>query len=187
VTCHERAAQSGDVRREIAAAAQAVARKALAELADAEQEKQLLGKLLGELGALDDDARAALAQDAGGATVCTAFAPDGSLRSQATRALHERLGGDSPVRYARDQSLTCGITLEGGGHRLGGSLADYHEGLEQRLRDRRSALETEPKRQSPGGELAAEFRRRRQHAITAELLDVVSGYEAALSTTAEAA
>jgi hypothetical protein len=144
-------------------------------------------KLLGELGALDDDARAALAQDAGGATVCTAFAPDGSLRSQATRALHERLGGDSPVRYARDQSLTCGITLEGGGHRLGGSLADYHEGLEQRLRDRRSALETEPKRQSPGGELAAEFRRRRQHAITAELLDVVSGYEAALSTTAEAA
>ena len=38
-----------------------------------------------------------------------------------------------------------------------------------------------------GGELTAEFRRRRQDAITAELLDVVSGYEAALSTTAETA
>jgi F-type H+-transporting ATPase subunit b len=139
----------GEVRREIAAAAQAVARKALADLADAELEKQMLGKLLGELDALDDDARAALAQAAGGVTVCTAFALDGSLRSQTTRALHERLGGDTPVRYAQDESLACGITLEGGGHRLGWSLADYLEGLEQRLRDRLSALETEPERQSP--------------------------------------
>ncbi len=37
-----------------------------------------------------------------------------------------------------------------------------------------------------GDELTAEFRRRRQDAITSELLDVVSGYEAALSATAEA-
>ena len=33
----------------------------------------------------------------------------------------------------------------------------------------------------------AEFRRRRQDAITAELLDVVSGYEAALSAAGEPA
>jgi F-type H+-transporting ATPase subunit gamma len=38
-----------------------------------------------------------------------------------------------------------------------------------------------------GSELDAEFRRRRQDTITAELLDVVSGYEAALSTDSEAA
>lgn len=36
-----------------------------------------------------------------------------------------------------------------------------------------------------GDELTAEFRRRRQDAITAELLDVVSGYEAARSAMAE--
>jgi F-type H+-transporting ATPase subunit gamma len=38
-----------------------------------------------------------------------------------------------------------------------------------------------------GSELDAEFRRRRQDAITAELLDVVSGYEAALSAAGEPA
>ena len=140
----------GEVRREIAAAAQSVARKALADLADAELEKQMLGKLVGTIEQLDDPARAALASAEGGITVRTAFALDSAQRGQATRALHERLGRETPVHYAQDEALLCGITLEGGGHRLGWSLADYLEGLEQRLRDRLATLETAPEQQAAG-------------------------------------
>ena len=74
---------------------------------------------------------------------------DASQRGQATRALHERLGRDTPVHYERDEALVCGVALEGGGHRLGWSVADYLQGLERRLRERLSALEAEPERQEP--------------------------------------
>jgi F-type H+-transporting ATPase subunit b len=140
----------GEVRREIAAAAQSVARKALADLADAELEKRMLDKLLGAIEQLDDRARTALASAKHGITVRTAFALDSAQRGQTTRALHERLGPDTPVHYAQDEALLCGITLEGGDHRLGWCLADYLEGLEERLSNRLAALDTAPEQQASG-------------------------------------
>lgn len=139
----------GEVRQEIARAAESVSRKALADLAGADLEGQMLATLLGRIDALDDEARQALARADGGVTVRTAFPLDASQRSQATRAFHERLGRDTPVHYERDEALVCGVALEGGGHRLGWSVADYLQGLERRLRERLSALEAEPERQEP--------------------------------------
>jgi len=145
-----------DVRSQLAAAVQLVARKALADLADAELEKQMLGKLLGQLDRLDDEARRALVEAEGGVTVRSAFALDSNQRSQTTRALHERLGREVPVRYEKDDSLACGLALDGGGHRLGWNLAEYLQGVEQRLRERLAAIEAEAPQDEPQAEPKAE-------------------------------
>lgn len=139
----------GEMRREIAAVAQSVARRALADLAGAGLEQQMLGKLLDAVVALGDEPRSALARATGGLTVHTAFALDSAQRARTTRALHEHLGREVAVHYAEDETLVCGIALEGGGQRLGWSLADHLDGLEQRLRERLEALEAGPEAQGP--------------------------------------
>lgn len=131
----------GDLRHELAAAAQLVARKALADLADAELQQQMISTLLGRLDRLDSQARAALAASGDGLTVRAAFMLDSTQRGQITRALHERLGREVAIHYAQDDALVCGIALEGGGRQLAWNLADYLDGFEQRLRERLSTLE----------------------------------------------
>jgi F-type H+-transporting ATPase subunit b len=139
----------GEIRAEIAAMAESVVRKALADLAHTQLEQQIISGLLDRIDQLDDSARASLAGADGGLTVHTAFPLDSAQRTQITRALHERLGRSAPVHYAMDPALVCGVVLSSGGHRLGWNLADYLQSLSQGLNDRLSALATE-QRQSPG-------------------------------------
>lgn len=148
---HEQREFLREARLEIARAAESVTRRALADLAGVDLEGRMLAILLQRIESLDDRARHALVAAAGGITVRTAFALDSGQRSQTTRALHEGLGRDVCVHYERDEALICGVALEGDGHRLGWSIADYLHGLERRLFDRLSALAQDPGYQQPTG------------------------------------
>ena len=122
-----------DLRRQAAAAVQDIARQALRDLADAGLEEQLVHSFLERLKSLDKDARKALADSAEPVRISSAFELDARTRGRVTRAIHERLGEGIEVGYEQSPQLLCGIELTRGGRRLSWTLAEYLEGLGDRI------------------------------------------------------
>jgi F-type H+-transporting ATPase subunit b len=122
-----------NLRRQAAGVVQEIARKALADLADAGLEAQIVERFIGRLQTLDDGARKALTDRAGPISVVSGFELDETLRERLTRSIREHLGGDVELVFAQSPDLICGIELTSGGRRLSWNLAEYMEDLADRI------------------------------------------------------
>jgi len=122
-----------ELRKRTGDAVQSVTRKALAELADAELEEEMIRSFIERLKSLDESAREALGDADGPIRVTTAFELDSGARGRLTRALHEHIAPGAEIDYRESSGLVCGIELAAGGRRLGWSLAGYLDELGERL------------------------------------------------------
>lgn len=129
----------GELKGELAAAAQSIARHALRDLADADLEAQVIARFLGEVQAIGADERRALAADKEGIAVVTAFDLGPAQQGALTRKLHDVLGTRVPIRYETSAELLCGIELRGADRRIPWTFADYLEPLSRRIEQRLAA------------------------------------------------
>jgi F-type H+-transporting ATPase subunit b len=112
------------------------ARRVLADLAEVELEQQLIRTFMKHLESLDHGLLAALrksAQKAAEIRVTTSFEPDPDTRSRIKRAIEHHLleGKETDVQFHRSADLICGIELSTDGRKLGWTMADYLQALEQ--------------------------------------------------------
>lgn len=127
-----------DVRRHVAEQFETLARKALVDLASADLESQTVRVLIGRLGDLAGERRAALARaTASGEAirVRSAFELPATAKQTLTSALRSALGTEIEVTYERADDVACGVELRAGGESLAWSLEGYLDTLQQRLAD----------------------------------------------------
>jgi len=124
-----------DVRRQVATHFETLARRALAELADAELEAQMARVLIERLGRLDPERKDDLARRASGEPllVRSAFELPVAVRRALTAAIHDAVGKEVAVTYERTDELACGLELRAGGQSLAWSLDGHLDALERRL------------------------------------------------------
>jgi F-type H+-transporting ATPase subunit b len=121
-----------DLRKTAASRLTAIARAALADLADAELEDRVATVFVDRLTGLADDDRRAVAEAAqaeGRVAVTSAFDLPGPRKTQITKAVHALAGREVEVAYARSSELTCGVALSAGGRRVAWSLDGWVDAL----------------------------------------------------------
>jgi F-type H+-transporting ATPase subunit b len=123
------------LRRGASDAVQAIARKALQDLADADLEERIAHAFIERLARLDKPTRRALAAAAEPVRIESSFELDHSLRSRLTRAVHEHLAAGLDVEYSQTPDLLCGIELTSGGQRLGWNIAQFMTELAERVEE----------------------------------------------------
>jgi F-type H+-transporting ATPase subunit b len=104
---------------------QAIARKALSDLANADLEERVVHM----------DVRKRLAGATEPVRLASTFELDAAMRGRITRAIHEHIADGLEVNYIQSPELLCGVELTGGGQRLAWSLADYLEELDTRIEE----------------------------------------------------
>lgn len=114
---------------------QAIARKALGDLANADLEERVVHIFVERLKSLDKDVRKRIAGATEPVRLASAFELDATMRGRITRAIHEHIADGLEVNYTRSPELLCGVELTGGGQRLAWSLADYLEELDTRIEE----------------------------------------------------
>lgn len=125
----------GDVRAELASAAQRIARQCLAELADEALEARMLSALTRSLAGLDERERHALGE-ADELAVSTSAPLDDAVQARVAPAIMAALDRSKPLRFETDASLMCGAELRGGGHSLAWNISAYLDTVERRLAQR---------------------------------------------------
>lgn len=115
----------------------AVARKVLADLADAELERRMAGVLIQRLVDLSDEDRGeftqALAELGGDLVVATAWELPKEDQDRLTKAVHEQIAKDVEVAFETAPELACGIELRGAGREISWTIASYVEGIRDSL------------------------------------------------------
>jgi len=127
-----------DVRRHAAEQFETLARRALADLASAELEVQMIRVLIERLADLDSEPRAVLAHAAESGEpvrVRSAFELPATVKRSLTSALHDALGREVEVAYERAEGVVCGVEIRAGAQSLAWSLESYLDALERRLAD----------------------------------------------------
>jgi F-type H+-transporting ATPase subunit b len=134
----EQAAFLREVRRHVAEQFEALARRALADLASAELETQMAQVLVERLGELDGDRRKALARASASGEplrVRSAFDLPATVKRTITSELRDVFGTDVEVTYELADDVVCGVEIRAGGESLAWSLEGYLDMLERRLAD----------------------------------------------------
>lgn len=121
------------LRRGLAESALRIAQNALADLADAGLERQVLATFVRRLQALPEAQRQELAEASARLRVTTSFDLDEKAREQLEAVLHEAIGAGLSIEFHRDPTLVCGIAVAGDGRKVAWSIADYVEGTEGRI------------------------------------------------------
>ena len=115
----------------------AIARRALADLADEQLERRMAGVLARRLAELPEPDRQALkealADSAQALVVATAWELPEADRQNVAKAVREQLGGDPRIEYQTAPELTCGIELRAGGHEISWTLEGYVQGIHEQL------------------------------------------------------
>jgi F-type H+-transporting ATPase subunit b len=115
----------------------ALARRALADLADIRLEEQIGSVFIEKLSALDAETKrkiAAEARKAGNAvTVRSRFEMSANLKRQVTKAIHDGIHGDAEVSYEQSPAAAVGMELRAGGQTVSWNLDSYLDGLESRV------------------------------------------------------
>jgi F-type H+-transporting ATPase subunit b len=127
-----------DVRRHAAEQFETLARKALAGLASADLESQMVRVLIERLGTLDREHRAALARAGASGEpvrVRSAFELPATVKRTLTSELRDALGEEVEVTYELADDVVCGVEIRAGGESLAWSLEGYLDTLERRLAD----------------------------------------------------
>jgi F-type H+-transporting ATPase subunit b len=113
----------------------AIARKTLADLADAGLEDAMVTLFIRRLQALDAPAKAEFAKalKGGGDPVLIRSAFDLPAAQQASvkAALHDAFASDGPVRFETAPDLVSGIDLAAGGRKIAWTIADYLAAMDQ--------------------------------------------------------
>lgn len=127
---HEREAFLGTLRDQAATGFVALARRAIADLAGADLEAQMVRTFLarlrgGELGPIAADCEAVV--------VSSGFELAAELKREITRTLHQEIGRDLEVVFQVSADISCGLEVSGGGRSVLWSLDGYLDGLEERL------------------------------------------------------
>ncbi|RDD62249.1 hypothetical protein [Ferruginivarius sediminum] len=139
-----------DLRRQIAEQFEALARRAMSDLADSSLEAQIADAFANRVRDMDADLRQRIAEAAlredGRLTVTSAFDLPADVRRQVTRVLHEAFGDRLDVIYEQSDDLTCGIELRAAGHSVLWSLDAYLDEFEERLAEKiqEMAAKTQP-------------------------------------------
>jgi len=125
-----------NLQKQAADTIQVIAKKTLADLANAELEEQMVHSFIQQLKSLDDEEfRMALRQSSTPVSVVSAFELPTSTRARLTRAIHEHLVEGIEVEYDQSPDLLCGIELNAEGRRLGWNLDDYLDQLSGRVEE----------------------------------------------------
>ena len=115
----------------------AVARQALADLAEADLERQVAATFLRRLRELDDPEREKLAEAIGeardGVAVASAFELADEQREELILTVNQELGVSPELQFTVSPSIMCGIELRAGGRKLAWSLDSYLSDLEEEL------------------------------------------------------
>jgi F-type H+-transporting ATPase subunit b len=114
----------------------AIARRALTDLTGASLEERMVVVFVQHLRALDASAKKTLAVAFGGA--CDAVVRSGFELAEAQRALiqnavNQEFAASTALRFDVSADMPCGVELLVGGQKLSWSIADYLDGLEQRV------------------------------------------------------
>jgi F-type H+-transporting ATPase subunit b len=116
-----------------------LARHALADLADAHLEDQMVAALARRLREIDESAleklRRAAIEAEERVVVQSRFGLSAERRRELTRVIHEMIGESIEVAYLRSDGLRCGIELAAGGERVVWTLEAYLDKLEAELRE----------------------------------------------------
>jgi F-type H+-transporting ATPase subunit b len=126
-----------EVRQRASQQLVAIARRALADLADADLEQQMLTVFLAHLRTLDAavwDTMAAAPQDTVHTVVIrSAFPLPHAARQQLQRVMQEHLGEAIRLRFETTPALMCGIEVQSHGQKIAWSLEHYVATLEEHL------------------------------------------------------
>lgn len=131
----------GSVRQEIVA----TIRTALSDLADVELERRMAEMFIERIVALDDDEIRELVgdEDRPILNVVTSFALADDQREAIGARIRERFGGEPRLSFDVDDSRVAGVELRCQGHRLGWSVGDYLETLDDAVREHLEQLTQE--------------------------------------------
>lgn len=134
--------------RELAEAAIDVARRILADLADAPLEGQALATLARRVEALADEERQALAEAAPKLRLASTFEPEAHALESLRQVLADMLGKEVELECVRKPELVFGVELVGGGHKLAwsvaGALDDIAEQVRTSISEAREATQEAP-------------------------------------------
>ncbi|SRR6056297_1127970 len=144
----EKARFLDEVGKHGADAIQAIAARALGDLASRELEDAMASRLVEALQAEDAAEIETLAASDDALQVLSATDLEASTRSRLTRAIHEHIGKDIEVSYDTAPEVVCGIVLKGDGARLGWCVADYLDALKEAVDE---ALEKTASQRKKGG------------------------------------
>lgn len=114
-------------------AVQAIARKALSELADTALEAQMVHVFISRLKSLDKEELKGLLDTEAPVCIVSSFELDSGTRGRLTRVIHDHLVDGIDVSYTESPELLCGIELRRGEQRLSWNLADFTENLTSRI------------------------------------------------------
>ena len=134
-----------------------VARRALADLADADLERRMAAVLAGRLKDLSDADRRELAEalraSGGNLAVATAWELPAEDRDRVARAVHEDVSQEASVAFETDAAVGCGIELRAAGRKVAWTIEGYLQGIrehlaaaiDERIADVRARAETREK------------------------------------------
>lgn len=145
------------LRRQAADGLCAIARKTLADLADAELEGQVVEVFLRRIGKLDEEQAQAVTESAGKSTrpltVHSAWEISAPQQKQIARALHKRFGDDREVGFEQSADVICGVELRTEGGAVGWNVHSYldelAQGIEASLRDQAHQAEEADSHEPP--------------------------------------
>ena len=127
------------LHRQVAESVTDIARRVLDDLADQALEATIFDHFLARLEAEGDISREdleSLLDENGRLLVRSRFTIGEEARGRLSGVLGKRLGEAPGLRVEIDDSLICGIVLEGEGQRIGWSMAGYMDAVDQALGDR---------------------------------------------------
>lgn len=130
----------GELRRRIGQQACHVARRCLADLADARLETLTWDLFIDKLKNLPDEdvtsLKKALLGEEGAFSLSSAFAPDEEKAEKLTTVLKGLLSADGPElkpTLKENPDLVCGLELEAGGYRVAWNVDGYLEDVEEKI------------------------------------------------------
>lgn len=110
-----------------------IARKVLADLADADLEQKVVEAFVGRLAEVDEETRRTFAEPDGKLSISTAFELDERRREDLARAVKEHIGENLDVDFQVAPELVCGVRLGDDGHALDWNVADYMGQVTERM------------------------------------------------------
>lgn len=126
-----------ELRRRGAEQVCAVARRALADLADVELERQVAARFLRRVRELEAEERerlaAAIAEAGEKVMVASAFELSAETREELILTVQRQMGAAAGLEFTIVPTIMCGIELRAGGHKLAWSLESYLSSLEEEL------------------------------------------------------
>lgn len=126
-----------DLRQRTGRQIYAIARRALADLANTDLEQQAINVFIERLDALDEHRReavvAAIRSAGGEVIVSSAFDVPPESRRRIRDVLQDQMAEGLKVRFETRADLICGVELRAQGYKIGWSLENYLESLEESL------------------------------------------------------